>query len=99
MKKRKKSNNDILIDLNERGNIRIIRASKKTVSNKNMQKFEQNFTTRYNSYCEFTDLCIKHNIEKNQHTISKDLFNIEMENMLEQNSLLKNLLKQKKQNM
>ena len=64
MKKRHKKEELTMIDLNERGKIKIIHSSNKEVSKNDMQKFENKLLERYTDYCAFTNLCIKRNKEK-----------------------------------
>ncbi len=97
MKKRNKKEETILIDLKARSNIRIIHSSKKEVSIKEMEEFENRAMNRYNDYCEFTELCIKKNLERNHSQISKQAFKDAMESMLEQNKLLENMIGIKEQ--
>lgn len=92
MKKRNKKENTVLVDLRARGNIRIIHSSKKEVSRKEMEEFENRSMNRYNDYCEFTEFCIKKNIEKNHDLVSEKLFLDAMKSMLEQNQLLEDMI-------
>lgn len=91
MKKRNKKEEIILVDLNARRNIKIVHSTKTTVSDKEMQEFEERSALIYNNYCEFTELCIKRNIE-NSVQISEQMFIEAMESMLEQNKLLKDMI-------
>ncbi len=97
MKKRNKKEEKFLIDLNARGNIRIVHSTKTGVSDKEMQEFEKKLTLRYDDYCEFTDFCIKKNMEKKSKQISKQIFIEAMNSMLEQNKLLEDMIKVKEQ--
>lgn len=96
MKKRNRKETSIFIDLNERKNITIVRSSKKSISSKEMQKFEDQLQTRYNKYSEFTEFCIQKN-RKNQEVVSMQMFDDAMKSMLEQNTLLKNMINIKEQ--
>lgn len=98
MKKRNKKEEKFLVDLNARGNIKIVHSTKKSVSDKEMEEFEKRSTLRYDNYCEFTDLCIKKNMEKNSQQVSREIFIEVMKNMLEQNELLKDMINIKEQN-
>lgn len=90
MRKHKKED-IILIDLNDRGNIRIIRSTRKEVTVKEMEEFENKLATRYNDYCDFTNFCINKNMEKNKQ-VSNQLFIDAMRSMLEQNKLLEYMI-------
>lgn len=92
MRKKNKNKNIILVDLKARGNIKIICSAKKEVSSKQMQEFENRSMKRYNNYSEFTDLCIKMNMEKNKNQFSKQKFVDAMRSMLEQNELLEDMI-------
>lgn len=96
MKKRDKKETAFFIDLNERKNITIVRSSKKSVSSKEMQKFEEQLLTRYNEYSEFTEFCIQRN-RKSQEFVSMQMLDDAMKSMLEQNTLLKNMINTKEQ--
>lgn len=95
MRKHKKEDT-ILIDLNERGNIRIIRSTRKEVTVKEMEEFENRLVTRYNDYCEFTNFCINKNMEKNKQ-VSNQIYIDAMKSMLEQNKLLEDMIDIKEQ--
>lgn len=96
MKKVKnKKEEKILVDLSERENIKIITSTKKkkSVSDNEIKKFEQELEQRYNSFRDFTDFCIAQNVKRNQNiTITDATFNEHMEVTLEQNILLKSML-------
>ncbi len=97
MKKRNKKEDIVLVDLQGRKNIRIIPSSKKEVSIKEIEEFENRSMTRYNDYCEFTEFCIKKNIEKNHDLVSKQVFLDAMKSMFEQNQLLEDMINTKEQ--
>lgn len=97
MKKRNKKEEKILVDLNARKSITIIHAQKKNISDKEMKEFEEKLTIRYNAYCEFTDFCIKRNMERNSEQISKKIFTEALQSMLEQNKLLEDMINFKEQ--
>lgn len=97
MNKRIKKEEIILVDLNERGNIKIIHSTKTSVSNKDVQEFERRSAVRYNDYCEFTDFCIKKNLEKNSGQFSRQMFIEAMKSMLDENKLLNDMINIKEQ--
>lgn len=91
---KKKKENVVLIDLIDRKKIKIIRASKSNVTDKEISEFEDRLSTRYSRYCEFNEHCINSNAGKGSDQISKKEFDEAFQNMLEQNEMLGYMFKE-----
>lgn len=92
-RKEKSKNDDTLIDLSDRKDIKIIPAKKKKkrTYNSEMKEFEYRSSSRYSTFNDFTNLCIQKNIA-NSTPIPKDIFDIYMKKLLENNELLEDMI-------
>lgn len=95
MKRRKGKNQEeyILIDLSDRKNIKIVQSKKSTVTDKDIVEFEEKLNARYNDLHDFTQNCLKKNLEKNRKSLSEEKYEDAVESMLKQNKLLMDMLK------
>lgn len=92
MKKKNKAINKMVVDLSDRCNIKIIPSKKNVVTDTEIIEFEKKLATRYSSFYDFTALCIEKNIEKHKNITEED-FKRTIKNTINQNQLLKEMLK------
>lgn len=92
MKKKNRTTDKMIVDLSDRGNIKIIPSKKNVVTDTEIIEFEEKLAMRYSTFYDFTEHCIKKNIEKNQNITEED-FKRSIKNTIDQNGLLKEMLK------
>lgn len=91
MKKKKRVDDRILIDLKERKQIKIIRSKKASISDDEINEFKKRLDSLHMTYDSFSELYIKKNT-KNVSEVSDEYFHELMQNILKQNALLENML-------
>lgn len=97
MRKKRRKEEILLIDLSSRENIKIVHSKKTVITDEEFEYFEKQLDERYKKFSDFTNFCIQKNIEKNKKTFSEQSFSEAMESMLQQNQFLKFMLESKEQ--